>query len=158
MCDKCSGSAGLDTLNGKVVNTQIIQFHCISLLIMGNTCVTHDIMLFHACNNTHSFRQSLKLCVVVKSKLYTTVLILISTGVVKSGLPRSQSESATGFSGGSRRHGRSRDEQRRHTITNGVDYGLVGTHTNTKTNTRPNSVLKVFLKVTRLCFNEKQFL
>ncbi|XP_034566342.1 suppressor APC domain-containing protein 2 isoform X2 [Notolabrus celidotus] len=46
-------------------------------------------------------------------------------GVVKSGLPRSQSESATGFSGGSRRHGRSRDEQRRHTITNGVDYGML---------------------------------
>ncbi|XP_058473728.1 suppressor APC domain-containing protein 2 isoform X1 [Solea solea] len=47
-------------------------------------------------------------------------------GVVKSGLPRSQSESATGFTGGSRRHGRSRDEQRRHTISNGVDYGMVG--------------------------------
>ncbi|XP_054468749.1 suppressor APC domain-containing protein 2 isoform X2 [Anoplopoma fimbria] len=45
--------------------------------------------------------------------------------VVKSGLPRSQSESATGFTGGSRRHGRSRDEQRRHTITNGVDYGML---------------------------------
>ncbi|KAE8285031.1 Suppressor APC domain-containing protein 2 [Larimichthys crocea] len=44
--------------------------------------------------------------------------------VVKSGLPRSQSESATGFIGGSRRHGRSREEQRRHTITNGVDYGM----------------------------------
>ncbi|KAI3362321.1 hypothetical protein L3Q82_012629 [Scortum barcoo] len=45
--------------------------------------------------------------------------------VVKSGLPRSQSESATGFSGGSRRHGRSREEQRRHTISNGVDYGML---------------------------------
>ncbi|XP_022053684.2 suppressor APC domain-containing protein 2 [Acanthochromis polyacanthus] len=45
--------------------------------------------------------------------------------VVKSGLPRSQSESATGFTGGSRRHGRSREEQRRHTITNGVDYGML---------------------------------
>ncbi|CAF99182.1 unnamed protein product [Tetraodon nigroviridis] len=43
----------------------------------------------------------------------------------KSGLPRSQSESATGFSGSSRRNGRSREEQRRHTISNGVDYGLV---------------------------------
>ncbi|XP_031715707.1 suppressor APC domain-containing protein 2 isoform X1 [Anarrhichthys ocellatus] len=40
-------------------------------------------------------------------------------------LPRSQSESATGFTGGSRRHGRSREEQRRHTITNGVDYGML---------------------------------
>ncbi|XP_041667342.1 suppressor APC domain-containing protein 2 isoform X2 [Cheilinus undulatus] len=47
------------------------------------------------------------------------------SGVVKSGLPRSQSESATGFSGGSRRHGRSREEQRRHTISNGVDYGML---------------------------------
>ncbi|CAN9504499.1 unnamed protein product [Ophioblennius macclurei] len=45
--------------------------------------------------------------------------------VVKSGLPRSQSESATGFSGSSRRHGRSREEQRRHTISNGVDYGML---------------------------------
>ncbi|XP_068191695.1 suppressor APC domain-containing protein 2 isoform X2 [Antennarius striatus] len=45
--------------------------------------------------------------------------------VVKSGLPRSQSESATGFSGGSRRRGRSREEQRRHTISNGVDYGML---------------------------------
>ncbi|XP_040915686.1 suppressor APC domain-containing protein 2 isoform X1 [Toxotes jaculatrix] len=45
--------------------------------------------------------------------------------VVKSGLPRSQSESATGFTGGSRRHGRSREEQRRHTISNGVDYGML---------------------------------
>ncbi|XP_037609204.1 suppressor APC domain-containing protein 2 isoform X2 [Sebastes umbrosus] len=45
--------------------------------------------------------------------------------VVKSGLPRSQSESATGFTGGSRRHGRSREDQRRHTISNGVDYGML---------------------------------
>ncbi|KAM9307189.1 suppressor APC domain-containing protein 2 isoform 2-T2 [Pholidichthys leucotaenia] len=45
--------------------------------------------------------------------------------VVKAGLPRSQSESATGFTGGSRRHGRSREEQRRHTISNGVDYGML---------------------------------
>ncbi|XP_056259653.1 suppressor APC domain-containing protein 2 isoform X1 [Seriola aureovittata] len=45
--------------------------------------------------------------------------------VAKSGLPRSQSESATGFTGGSRRHGRSREEQRRHTISNGVDYGML---------------------------------
>ncbi|XP_053710592.1 suppressor APC domain-containing protein 2 isoform X1 [Synchiropus splendidus] len=44
---------------------------------------------------------------------------------VKSGLPRSQSESATGFSGVTRRHGRSRDEQRRHTISNGVDYEML---------------------------------
>ncbi|CAJ1070320.1 suppressor APC domain-containing protein 2 isoform X2 [Xyrichtys novacula] len=63
------------------------------------------------------------------------------SGVVKSGLPRSQSESATGFSGGSRRHGRSREEQRRHTISNGVDYGMVGTHTHTHTHT-----LKVILQ------------
>lgn len=56
-------------------------------------------------------------------------------GVAKSGLPRSQSESATGFSGGSRRHGRSRDEQRRHTISNGVDYGMVSVHTHTHTPT-----------------------
>uniref|UniRef100_UPI0037E93113 suppressor APC domain-containing protein 2 isoform X2 n=1 Tax=Semicossyphus pulcher TaxID=241346 RepID=UPI0037E93113 len=48
-----------------------------------------------------------------------------TSGVVKSGLPRSQSESATGFTGGSRRHGRSREEQRRHTISNGVDYGML---------------------------------
>ncbi|KAJ0057180.1 hypothetical protein NL108_002121, partial [Boleophthalmus pectinirostris] len=46
-------------------------------------------------------------------------------GVGKSGLPRSQSESATGLTGGSRRHGRSREEQRRHTISNGVDYGML---------------------------------
>ncbi|XP_041706774.1 suppressor APC domain-containing protein 2-like isoform X2 [Coregonus clupeaformis] len=44
--------------------------------------------------------------------------------IVEAGLPRSQSESATGFTA-SRRHGRSRDEQRRHTITNGVDYGML---------------------------------
>ncbi|XP_067114504.1 suppressor APC domain-containing protein 2 [Osmerus mordax] len=44
--------------------------------------------------------------------------------VAEAGLPRSQSESATGFTG-SRRHGRSRDEPRRHTISNGVDYGLL---------------------------------
>ncbi|XP_040053032.2 suppressor APC domain-containing protein 2 isoform X1 [Gasterosteus aculeatus] len=50
---------------------------------------------------------------------------LQGSSVVKSGLPRSQSESATGLSGGSRRHGRSREEQRRHTITNGVDYGML---------------------------------
>ncbi|XP_026152393.1 suppressor APC domain-containing protein 2 isoform X2 [Mastacembelus armatus] len=54
-------------------------------------------------------------------------LALESAGpsVVKSGLPRSQSESATGFTGGSKRHGRSREEQRRHTISNGVDYGVL---------------------------------
>ncbi|KAM7392826.1 hypothetical protein PAMA_007774 [Pampus argenteus] len=51
--------------------------------------------------------------------------LLQGSSVVKSGLPRSQSESATGFTGGSRRHGRSRDEQRRHTISNGVDYGML---------------------------------
>lgn len=45
--------------------------------------------------------------------------------VLEAGLPRSQSESATGMTGASRRHGRSRDEQRRHTITNGVDYGML---------------------------------
>ncbi|KAM8828641.1 suppressor APC domain-containing protein 2 isoform 2-T2 [Spinachia spinachia] len=50
---------------------------------------------------------------------------LQGSSVGKSGLPRSQSESATGFTGGSRRHGRSREEQRRHTITNGVDYGML---------------------------------
>ncbi|KAF7662957.1 hypothetical protein LDENG_00221860 [Lucifuga dentata] len=48
-----------------------------------------------------------------------------STGLVESGLPRSKSESATGFTGGSRRHGQNREEQRRHTITNGVDYGML---------------------------------
>ncbi|KAI1905089.1 hypothetical protein AGOR_G00012340 [Albula goreensis] len=40
------------------------------------------------------------------------------------GLPRSQSETTTGLAA-TRRHGRSRDEQRRHTITNGVDYGML---------------------------------
>ncbi|CAK6978891.1 suppressor APC domain-containing protein 2 [Scomber scombrus] len=50
---------------------------------------------------------------------------LQGSSVEKSGLPRSQSESATGFTGVSRRHGRSRDEQRRHTISNGVDYGML---------------------------------
>lgn len=50
---------------------------------------------------------------------------LQGAGVGKSGLPRSQSESASGFTGGSRRHGRSREEQRRHTISNGVDYGML---------------------------------
>ncbi|KAI5089190.1 suppressor APC domain-containing protein 2 [Silurus meridionalis] len=39
------------------------------------------------------------------------------------GLPRSQSESTTGFAA-TRRHSRSREEPRRHTITNGVDYGM----------------------------------
>ncbi|XP_059407324.1 suppressor APC domain-containing protein 2 [Carassius carassius] len=39
------------------------------------------------------------------------------------GLPRSKSETMTGFTR-SRRHARSRDE-RRHTITNGVDYGML---------------------------------
>ncbi|KAK2819195.1 hypothetical protein Q5P01_024756 [Channa striata] len=48
--------------------------------------------------------------------------------IMKPSLPRSQSESATGFTGGSRRHGRSREEQRRHTISNGVDYGMAGAH------------------------------
>ncbi|KAM9441130.1 suppressor APC domain-containing protein 2 isoform 1-T1 [Clarias gariepinus] len=38
------------------------------------------------------------------------------------GLPRSQSETTTGFTA-NRRHSRSREEPRRHTITNGVDYG-----------------------------------
>ncbi|XP_017569641.1 suppressor APC domain-containing protein 2 [Pygocentrus nattereri] len=42
----------------------------------------------------------------------------------RAGLPRSQSETTTGFIG-SRRHGRTRDEQRRHTITNGVDYEML---------------------------------
>ncbi|KAI4873548.1 hypothetical protein NFI96_027189, partial [Prochilodus magdalenae] len=41
-----------------------------------------------------------------------------------TGLPRSQSETTTGFTG-SRRHRGTRDEQRRHTITNGVDYGML---------------------------------
>ncbi|XP_046695715.1 suppressor APC domain-containing protein 2 isoform X2 [Silurus meridionalis] len=40
------------------------------------------------------------------------------------GLPRSQSESTTGFAA-TRRHSRSREEPRRHTITNGVDYGML---------------------------------
>ncbi|KAI9524601.1 hypothetical protein NQZ68_016610 [Dissostichus eleginoides] len=52
---------------------------------------------------------------------------LQGSSVGKSGLPRSQSESASGFTGVSRRHGRGRDEQRRHTISNGVDYGMVNT-------------------------------
>ncbi|XP_063746204.1 suppressor APC domain-containing protein 2 isoform X2 [Eleginops maclovinus] len=50
---------------------------------------------------------------------------LQGSSVGKSGLPRSHSESATGFTGVSRRHGRGRDEQRRHTISNGVDYGML---------------------------------
>lgn len=50
---------------------------------------------------------------------------LQGSSVEKSGLPRSQSESASGFTGVSRRHGRGRDEQRRHTISNGVDYGML---------------------------------
>ncbi|KAL3041686.1 suppressor APC domain-containing protein 2 isoform X1 [Trematomus bernacchii] len=50
---------------------------------------------------------------------------LQGSSVGKSGLPRSQSESASGFTGVSRRHGRGRDEQRRHTISNGVDYGML---------------------------------
>lgn len=50
---------------------------------------------------------------------------LSRASVGKSGLPRSQSESATGFTGGFKRPGRSRDEQRRHTISNGVDYGVL---------------------------------
>ncbi|KAJ7987324.1 hypothetical protein DPEC_G00337540 [Dallia pectoralis] len=49
---------------------------------------------------------------------------LQNQGIVVAVLPRSQSESATGFAA-SRRHGRNRDEQRRHTITNGVDYGML---------------------------------
>uniref|UniRef100_A0A672IVS3 Suppressor APC domain containing 2 n=1 Tax=Salarias fasciatus TaxID=181472 RepID=A0A672IVS3_SALFA len=39
----------------------------------------------------------------------------------KPGAPASR----LGVSGGSRRHGRSREEQRRHTISNGVDYGML---------------------------------
>ncbi|KAA8584551.1 hypothetical protein FQN60_008336 [Etheostoma spectabile] len=35
-----------------------------------------------------------------------------------------QLQGTTGFTSGSRRHGRSREEQRRHTISNGVDYGM----------------------------------
>ncbi|XP_061117886.1 suppressor APC domain-containing protein 2 [Conger conger] len=46
------------------------------------------------------------------------------SAVEGGGLPRSQSETTTGLAG-SRRHGRSRGEQRRHTITNGVDYGML---------------------------------
>ncbi|XP_037121620.1 suppressor APC domain-containing protein 2 isoform X2 [Syngnathus acus] len=45
--------------------------------------------------------------------------------VAKTNLPRSQSESMTGFSGVSRRANRGREEQRRHTITNGVDYEML---------------------------------
>ncbi|XP_066569392.1 suppressor APC domain-containing protein 2 [Amia ocellicauda] len=45
-------------------------------------------------------------------------------GLEGGALPRSQSETTTGLAG-VRRHGRSRDEQRRHTITNGVDYGML---------------------------------
>lgn len=41
-----------------------------------------------------------------------------------SGIPRSKSESTTGFTA-NRRHSRSREEPRRHTITNGVDYGML---------------------------------
>ncbi|MBN3299341.1 SAPC2 protein, partial [Amia calva] len=48
-----------------------------------------------------------------------------TTGGLEGGaLPRLQSETTTGLAG-VRRHGRSRDEQRRHTITNGVDYGML---------------------------------
>ncbi|XP_077353943.1 suppressor APC domain-containing protein 2 [Festucalex cinctus] len=50
---------------------------------------------------------------------------LQTPSVAKSNLPRSQSESATGFNGGSRRHSRGREEQRRHTISNGVDYEML---------------------------------
>ncbi|XP_061658001.1 suppressor APC domain-containing protein 2 [Syngnathoides biaculeatus] len=50
---------------------------------------------------------------------------LQGSSVAKSNLPRSQSESATGFAGGSRRPSRSREEQRRHTITSGVDYEML---------------------------------
>ncbi|XP_057180648.1 suppressor APC domain-containing protein 2 [Triplophysa rosa] len=39
-----------------------------------------------------------------------------------AGLPRSQSETVTGFT---RRYGKNQDEQRRHTLTNGVDYGML---------------------------------
>ncbi|KAA0716203.1 Suppressor APC domain-containing protein 2 [Triplophysa tibetana] len=38
------------------------------------------------------------------------------------GLPRSQIETVTGFTS---RYGKNQDEQRRHTLTNGVDYGMV---------------------------------
>lgn len=67
------------------------------------------------------------MCIAVVLNLIQS--LCIGSGGGKSGLPRSQSESATGFSGGSRRNGRTREEQRRHTISNGVDYGLVGIHT-----------------------------
>ncbi|XP_041094387.1 suppressor APC domain-containing protein 2 [Polyodon spathula] len=39
-------------------------------------------------------------------------------------MPRSQSETVTGLAA-VQRHGRGRDEQRRHTITSGVDYGML---------------------------------
>ena len=71
--------------------------------------------------------------------VHSICLFHICLGVVKSGLPRSQSESATGFTGSSRRHGRSREEQRRHTISNGVDYGVVCTHTHTQTQTQQSA-------------------
>ncbi|KAK2911446.1 hypothetical protein QQF64_027181 [Cirrhinus molitorella] len=48
----------------------------------------------------------------------------VQNAAENNGLPRSQSETMTGFTR-SRRHTRSRDEQRRHTITNGVDYGML---------------------------------
>ncbi|XP_076868133.1 suppressor APC domain-containing protein 2 isoform X2 [Brachyhypopomus gauderio] len=58
-------------------------------------------------------------------------LALESSGVQKqspqgkqAGFPRSQSETTTGFTG-SRRQGWSQEEQRRHTITNGVDYEML---------------------------------
>ncbi|KAK6480882.1 suppressor APC domain-containing protein 2 [Huso huso] len=56
----------------------------------------------------------------------TESLALESGQTPKSGasMPRSQSETVTGLAA-VRRHGRGRDEQRRHTITNGVDYGMV---------------------------------
>ncbi|XP_036383908.1 suppressor APC domain-containing protein 2-like [Megalops cyprinoides] len=44
-----------------------------------------------------------------------------TSGEEHTGLPRSQSVTTTGLAG-VRRHGQSRDEQRRHTITNGVHY------------------------------------
>nr|XP_029476276.1 suppressor APC domain-containing protein 2-like isoform X1 [Oncorhynchus nerka] len=65
-----------------------------------------------------------------KSRLRSTESLALESSslqkpsIVEAGLPRSQSESVTGFTV-SRRHGRSRDEQRRHTITNGVDYGML---------------------------------
>ncbi|CAL8406405.1 unnamed protein product [Arctogadus glacialis] len=48
-----------------------------------------------------------------------------TTCAVEAGLQRSRSESAKGLRAGSMRHQRSREEQRRHTITNGVDYGML---------------------------------